>query len=163
MTTQDFTTTLLVDQTPAQAFNAINDVRGWWSEEIEGNTNQLNDVFNYHYADVHRCKIKITEFITDKKVVWSVLENYFKFTNDKTEWIGTKIVFDISEKDNKTQILFTHEGLVPGYECYTICRDAWTSYIQNSLRGLITTGKGKPNGIEKPQTENEKKLASGHN
>jgi hypothetical protein len=156
MATQDFTTTLLVDQTPEQVFNAINDVRGWWSEEIEGTTHQLNDVFNYHYEDVHRCKIKITELIPGKKVVWSVLENYFKFTNDKTEWIGTKIVFDISEKDDKTQIRFTHVGLVPEYECFTICRDAWTSYIQNSLRGLITTGKGKPNGKGKPQTEDEK-------
>jgi hypothetical protein len=31
----------MVDQTPEEVFNAINNPRGWWSEEIEGNTNKL--------------------------------------------------------------------------------------------------------------------------
>jgi hypothetical protein len=112
--------------------------------------------------DVHSCKMKLIEVIPRKKVVWLVLDNYFKFTKDKSEWIGTKIIFEIAEKDNKTQLQFTHQGLVPQYECYDICRDAWTSYIQNSLRSLISTGKGQPNAAGKPQTENEKKLSATH-
>jgi len=160
MTAQDFTTTILVDETPTAAFNAINNVREWWSEEIEGSTDKLNAEFNYHYEDVHRSKMKIIEMVPDKKVVWLVEDNYFKFTKDKTEWKGTKIVFHIDTKDGKTQIKFTHVGLVPAYECFTICRDAWTTYIQKSLRSLITTGKGQPNGKGKPQTENEQKMGS---
>jgi hypothetical protein len=158
MTISDFTTTLLVDQTPAAAFNAINNVRGWWSEEIEGSTDKLNDQFTYHYEDVHRCKMKLIEVVPGKKVVWLVLENYFKFTKDENEWKGNKIIFEITELEGKTQIQMTQAGLVPQYECFEICRDAWTNYIQNSLRSLITTGKGMPNGAGKPQTENEKKL-----
>ncbi|MEP7372065.1 MAG: SRPBCC domain-containing protein [Chitinophagaceae bacterium] len=162
MTTTDFTTTILVDQTPAQAFDTINNVRGWWSEEIEGSTDKLNAEFNYHYEDVHRCKMKIVEFIPNEKVVWLVLDNYFKFTKDKTEWKDTKIIFEITKHGNQTKIRMTHQGLVPEYECFGICRDAWTNYIHNSLRGLIATGRGKPNATGKPQTVNEKKLASGH-
>ena len=150
MSAQDFTTTLLVDETPKQAFDAINNVRGWWSEEIEGSTDTLNSEFDYHYEDVHRCKIKIVELVPNKKIVWSVLDNYFKFTKDKSEWKGTKIIFDIAKKENKTEMRFTHEGLVPAYECYEICRDAWTGYIQKSLRNLITAGKGQPNATGKP-------------
>ncbi len=162
MNTPDFSTTILVDQTPKEAFDAINNVRGWWSEEIEGNTATLNDEFTYHYEDVHNCKMKLVEVVPGKKVVWLVLDNYFKFTKDKTEWTGTKIIFDISEKDGKTQIRFTHQGLVPAYECFDICRDAWTNYIQHSLRNLITIGKGQPNGKGKPQTEDEKKIGATH-
>jgi len=161
MATADFTTTIVVDQTPEEVFNAINNPRGWWSEEIEGSTEKLNDEFNYHYKDAHISKMKLIEVIPNKKVVWLVLENYFKFTKDKTEWTGTKIIFEISEKDNKTQIRFTHQGLVPEYECYEICRDAWSNYIQNSLRSLISTGKGQPNSAGNPRTEEEKKLGSG--
>lgn len=162
MTTQDFTTAITIDQTPKEAFDAINNVRGWWSEEIEGNTDKLNDVFDYHYEDVHRCKMKLIEVIPDERIVWLVLENYFNFTEDKTEWTGTKIIFDIFQQDGKTGIRMTHLGLVPQYECYNICRDSWTNYIQNSLRNLITTGKGQPNATGKPRTENEKKLAAGN-
>ena len=160
MATTDFTTTLVVDQTPEEVFNAINNVRGWWSEEIEGSTDKLNAEFNYHYEDVHRCKMKIIEFVPNEKVGWLVLDNYFKFTKDESEWKDTKITFEISKQDNKTQLRFTHFGLVPQYECYEICRDAWTNYIQNSLRSLVTTGKGQPNGKDKPRTEFEKNLRS---
>jgi hypothetical protein len=144
----DFTKTLLVEHTPTEAFNAINNVRGWWSEEIEGNTDKLNEEFTYHYEDVHRCKIKVIELVPDEKVVWLVLDNYFNFTNDKNEWKGTKIIFEISQKDIKTEIRFTHQGLVPEYECYEVCRDAWSNYISHSLRKLITSGKGQPNPKE---------------
>jgi len=149
MTKSDFTTTILVDQTPKEAFDAINNVRGWWSEEIEGSTHKLNDEFNYHYKDVHSCKMKLIEFVADKKVVWLVMDNYFSFTKDKSEWKGTKILFEITEQHNKTQIRFTHQGLVSEYECFEICSNAWTDYIQNSLRNLITTGKGMPNSASK--------------
>ena len=159
MITTDFTTTFVVNQTPEEVFNAVTNVRGWWSEEIEGSTNKLNGEFKYHYEDVHRCKMKIIEFLPNERVVWLVLDNYFKFTNDKSEWNGNKIIFEITRTGNNTQLRFTQLGLIPDYECYTICRDAWTNYIQNSLRSLVITGKGQPNGKDKPQTENEKRLA----
>ncbi len=52
---------------------------------------------------------------------------------------------DIEKKGNQTQLTFTHLGLVPAYECYNICNDAWGNYIRSSLKGRIATGKGKPN------------------
>ena len=160
MTTTNYTTTISVDNSPIEAFNAINNVRGWWSEEIEGNTNELNDEWDYHYQDVHCCKMKITELIPGQKVEWQVMDNYFSFTQNKEEWVGNKIVFEINEKDNKTEINFTQIGLVPEYECYDICENAWNTYIQKSLFNLITTGKGEPNSKAQPKTEDEKALAS---
>lgn len=160
MSAADFTTTIAVDQSPEEVFNSVTNVRNWWSQEIEGNTAQLNDEFDYHFEDIHRCKVKLIEVIPNQKIVWLIEKNYFKFTEDKTEWTNTKPTFEISEKNGKTELRFTHFGLVPEYECFEICQDAWTNYIQNSLKKLITTGKGEPNAAGKPQTENEKKLSS---
>ncbi|WP_316839495.1 SRPBCC domain-containing protein [Pedobacter gandavensis] len=145
MSNHNFTTTILVEQTPAEAFEAITNVRGWWSQEIEGGTERLNDEFTYHYQDIHRCKMKLIEVVPEERVVWKVLENYFNFTEDAKEWTGNKISFEISIKDNQTEIKFTHWGLAPSYECYQICFESWTHYIQDSLYSLITTGKGQPN------------------
>jgi hypothetical protein len=158
MTQTDFSTTLVVGQTPEEAFKAITNAREWWSEEIEGNTSMLNDEFNYHFEDLHRCKIRLIEVVPNKKVVWHVLENDFKFTKDKTEWVDTKISFEISRKGDKTQVVFTHHGLVPEYDCYLACREGWTNYIQDSLASLIRIGKGKPNSTGNPKTETEKEL-----
>jgi hypothetical protein len=154
----DFTTSFLVDQTPEEVFNAVTNVRGWWSENIEGGTARLNDEFLYHYKDVHISKMKLIEVIPGKKVVWCVLDNYFKFTKDEHEWKGNKIVFDITEKDGKTQLRFTQVGLVPDYECFNVCKDAWSNYINNSLRNLVMTGKGQPNPKEEEVEFNEQLL-----
>lgn len=148
MQPSDFTTTLLVDQSPHEAFSAIKNMRAWWSEGIEGSTEKLNDIFHYHYEDVHSCSMKLVEIIPDQKLEWLVLDNYFNFTKDKSEWKGTKIRFDIARKGNKTEIVFTHIGLTPDYECYSACSDGWTNYIRKSLYNLITTGKGQPNPRE---------------
>ena len=155
MENQNFTVTILVDQSPKEVFNAITNVRGWWSEEIEGGTEKLNDEFTYHYKDIHVAKMKLIEVIPGKKVVWLVIDNHFNFTKDINEWKGNTIIFEIDQKDNKTQLKFTQVGLVPQYECYDICRDAWSNYIKNSLRNLITTGKGQPNPKNKEVEFNE--------
>jgi hypothetical protein len=143
MNNQNFTTTILVDQSPAEVFKAVNNPRAWWSEDINGNTDKLNDEWKYHFGDGHRSKMKTIEMIPGKKVVWLVEENYFKFTKDPSEWTGNKITFEISKQGDKTQLVFTQIGLVPSYECYNVCRDAWTGFIQKSLQSLITTGKGQ--------------------
>jgi hypothetical protein len=145
MKNQDLAVTLTVDQTPEEAFAAINNVRGWWSGEIEGGTDKLGDEFTYRYKDVHYSKQKITEFIPGKKVVWLVLDSYLGFIEDKSEWNGTKVTFEIARKGDTTEVRFTHMGLVPDHECYDACSNAWGTYIDGSLRSLIATGKGQPN------------------
>ncbi|WP_125720301.1 SRPBCC family protein [Flavobacterium ustbae] len=160
MNTQDFTTTILVNQSQEEVFKAIQNVRGWWSEEIEGKTANKGDEFKYHYEDVHRCKIKLIEVIPNQKIVWLIEENYFSFTKDDKEWTNTTAVFAISKENDKTKLTFTHVGLVPEYECFEVCKSGWTNYIQNSLKKLIETGKGEPNSTGKPQTEAERKLST---
>ena len=145
MKDQNYTATFTVDQTPKEVFAAITDVRGWWSGNIEGGTDKLGDEFTYRYEDVHYSKQKITELIPGKKLSWLVLDSYLSFVKDKTEWNGTKVIFDITKKGDKTEVRFTHVGLVPQYECYDACTDAWSGYIKGSLRNLITEGKGQPN------------------
>jgi hypothetical protein len=148
MKKQDFTTTFSVDQSPAEVFDAINNVRGWWSGEIDGSTDKLGAEFTYRYKDLHRTTQKITEFVPGKKVVWHVSDAQLNFAKNKTEWNGTDVVFEITKKGDKTELRFMHVGLVPTFECYGDCSGAWGFYVNESLRGLITTGKGQPNQTE---------------
>jgi len=143
-----YTVSFTVEQEPQAVFDAINDVRGWWSQAVQGDTDRLGAVFYHHYQDIHRCTLKIIEFVPGKKVTWHVLHNDFNFVTDKAEWNGTDVVFDIATQGDKTELRFTHAGLVPAYECYDVCSNAWGQYITGSLRKLITTGTGEPNPVE---------------
>ena len=139
MNDQNFSTAFSVDQTPEEAFAAINNVRGWWTGKpgVEGSTDKLGDEFTYRYEPHHYSKQKVTELVPGKKVVWLVLDSTLNFVGDKSEWKGTEITFEIARTGEKTEVRFTHFGLVPDHECYGACSNAWGSYINGSLRSLI--------------------------
>jgi len=113
--------------------------------KIAGDTDRLGAEFTYRVPGVHYCKMKITEFVPGRRVVWQVLESDLSYTKHRNEWDATRITFDISTRDGKTGIRFTHVGLVPAYECYNACSDAWGSLVTDSLGKLITTGRDQPN------------------
>jgi len=148
MNNQDFSTAFITGQTPAEVFDAICNVRGWWSEAIEGPTEKEGDCFLYHFKEVHISRIRLEQVVPGERIVWHVLDNHFNFIDDQEEWKDTRIIFEIRSVENGTELRFTHQGLTPQYECYEICNDAWTNYIRKSLYDLVRTGQGQPNPPE---------------
>ena len=149
MKTESYTISYTVDRSPQEVFDAINNVRGWWSGEIDGRTDKLGAEFTYRYQNLHRTTQKITELVRGKKVVWHIVDSHIDFVENKAEWNGTDVVFEIMKQGAKTELRFTHIGLMPAIECYAKCAGAWGFYINESLRNLITTGKGDPNEKER--------------
>ena len=144
MSDQSYTTSFSVDRTPDEVFDAITNARGWWSEEIEGDADRVGEEFTFRVKDIHYSKIRVTELVPGQTLVWRVLDNYMNFIDDQSEWKDTEIRFELSAQDGTTEVRFTHAGLVPQYECFDVCSNAWGFYIGDSLRSLVTTGEGKP-------------------
>jgi hypothetical protein len=141
MTSQDYSLAFAVDQTPQEAFEAINDVRSWWSGEIAGDTTQPGGEFSYRVAGVHYSRQRITESIPGKKVVWHVTEARLDSANEKEEWKGTDLVFEIERQGARTEVRFTHKGLASAFECYQQCSSAWGMLVNGNLRRRIVTGQ----------------------
>jgi uncharacterized protein YndB with AHSA1/START domain len=144
MSGQSFSTSFTVDRTPDQVLDAVTDVRGWWMTRIDGENRTVGDEFSFRVPGVHSCTMRVTELVPGERVVWQVVGNHMSFIEDQSEWLGTEIRFEVSATDGGTELRFTHDGLVPAYECFDICRNAWSFYVGQSLRRLAATGTGEP-------------------
>jgi hypothetical protein len=140
---------LEVGSSTKEVFNHINDIPKWWIRlaggsitEFEGESSKLNDEFILRHSDRHYSKHQLIEVIPDKKVVWLVTDSKLTWIKEnKQEWTGTKMVFEIIPKGEKTILVFTHEGLVPQLECYEHCVHFWDRVIKDWLFNFITGDK----------------------
>jgi hypothetical protein len=156
---KSITTTIAVNATPTEAFDAINNVSAWWGQ-ITGTTTAVGDEFVYLVPDIHYCGLRVAELTPGQTVEWVVTGSYLAPIADKQEWTGTAIRFDISEEDGRTQVTFTHRGVTPEVQCYEGCLTAWSNYIEGSLKNLIEAGVGEPNSVEPDSTEGDKVVAA---
>jgi len=143
MKAQNFTTTIVVDKGPEEAFRAINNVSGWWAKNFKGKAEKRGDKFTVDFGQTF-VDFEISELIPNKKIAWLVTDCNLHWISNKKEWNGTEVIFELVEKANSTQITFTHIGLTPGVECYEDCYAGWTGHITGSLVKLINEGKGMP-------------------
>ena len=161
MTHQFVTFTQTFDQTPEQVFAAVVDPRAWWGTGIQGGTAEAGDEFVYEVPGVHRSVMRLAEVVPNEKVVWRAVDNVITFTEDQKEWDGTEVHFDISpRRETGARLRFTHVGLEKDFECYDVCHKAWSFYVNTSLRQLITTGIGSPNGYGEEVSTIEARMQS---
>lgn len=142
MSKSDFTITLLSKKSPESIFQKILDVRSWWSgiysEKFSGSSEKINDVFTFEAGDgAHYTEQKLIELIPNEKIVWLVTQCNLSFIERNDEWVGTKLIFEITQNEENTEVKFTHQGLTNELDCYDNCAPAWTQYIQTKLFPLI--------------------------
>ncbi|MFI7211557.1 SRPBCC domain-containing protein [Micromonospora maritima] len=142
MDSQSYATSFTVNQSPDEVYAAIADVARWWTGKVVGLGSRVGDEFTYVYPDLHYSRQRVTNLVPGERVVWRVVDSKLAFVGDPSEWTGTDISFDIAEQGGQTIVRFAHEGLVPRFECYDNCSNAWSFFINGSLRRLITTGEG---------------------
>ncbi|MGC4021057.1 MAG: SRPBCC domain-containing protein [Cyclobacteriaceae bacterium] len=143
MTQKNYHKRIKVNDSVDEAMKKISQVNKWWAKKVKGKTEKLNDKFTVDFGKTF-VDFQISEFALNKKIVWKITDCNLDWIENKKEWNGTEVVFEISEKKNSTQIDFTHVGLVPDAECYKDCEVGWNEHIGESLVKFIEEGKGMP-------------------
>ena len=143
MKNQDYKKTFTSDVNSKKAFANIVDVSGWWTNSFKGSAMNSGDEFEVNFSATW-VKFKVVESIPYEKLTWLVTSCNLDWINNKTEWKGTKLLWEIFPGNGETEISMTHIGLIPAAECYKDCRKGWNFYIEKSLYRLLTENKGLP-------------------
>jgi hypothetical protein len=141
MKPRDYHKTFAANVTAKEAYDTIVNVADWWTNSFKGSAKNSGDTFGVTFGET-KVTFKVVEAVPYKKLVWEVTDCYLHWLKNKTEWTGTKVIWDISEEENGTRVEMTHLGLVPGIECYKDCEAGWNQYVGESLPKLIAAGKG---------------------
>jgi len=130
---------LLFINSPSQKiYSAITTKEGvanWWTEQTEIG-HRVGDINIFDFGDRYHNEMKISKLIPNKQVEWECLEG------DK-EWIGTKLIFEIEEKDKGSVLKFTHGNWREETDFFASCNYHW-GYYMRSLKLYCETGKGNP-------------------
>lgn len=142
----NYSKVMTFDASTDKVYDALTSkIPKWWTEQFEGTSNRQGENFTIRFGTNIFKTMKVTELSPGKKVVWNVIDSLIDLPelNNKSEWVGTKIEWVISQKENQTQLNLTHYGLTPQIECYTICEGGWEQFTY-SLSEFINTGIGRP-------------------
>lgn len=142
----NFKKTINLQATTDKVFDALtNSIPKWWTEMFEGISNEQGQTFTIRFGENIFKTMKVEELVTNKKVVWKVTASLIDIPDlkNKTEWIDTKIVWEIYTENSQTELHLIHYGLTPQIECYSICQDGWHNFTE-SLTKFINSGVGNP-------------------
>lgn len=143
---ENFNKAIILEATKDKVYDALtNTISKWWTEMFEGVSNEQGKSFTIRFGESVFKTMTTEELLHNKKVVWKVTDSLIDIPDlkNKTEWINTKIVWEIFSKNNQTELHLTHLGLTPQIECYNICESGWHNFT-DSLTEFINTGTGRP-------------------
>jgi uncharacterized protein YndB with AHSA1/START domain len=122
------------------ALSTVEGVAGWWTKETTGVSKSGESVeirfLSPSGKEIGSMKMSVMELDPNKKVHW-------RFTSGPAEWVGTDVIFNLSQDGDYTIVLFAHKNWQEAGEFTSHCSMKWATFML-SLKDLVETGKGKP-------------------
>lgn len=117
------------------ALTTIDGLAGWWTTETEGDP-RVGGIIHFRFGTLGFFKMKVLELSPARRVVWDVVDG-------PEEWIGTRVIFDLRQKDDFAIMLFKHAGWREPSEGMHHCSTKWATFLM-SLKAFVVTGQGMP-------------------
>ena len=99
-----------------RAFTTVEGLSAWWTTSTQGES-KVGAVLQFRFG-AGGFDMKVLELQPAKRVLWRVVDG-------PEEWIGTKISFELNQKDDWTIVLFKHEGWKEPVEFMHHCSTKW--------------------------------------
>ena len=122
------------------ALSTVEGIANWWTKETTGISKPGGKVkvrfLEKDGKEKGSMDFELVELTPNKKVQW-------RFTAGPEEWLGTDVVFDLSQDGEYTIVLFSHNNWRELVEFTYHCSMKWAIFMM-SLKELIEKGEGKP-------------------
>lgn len=123
-----------------EALSTVEGIANWWTKDTTGVSKHGGNV-NVRFLtpegkEIGSMDFEVVELEPNKKVNW-------RFTTGPEEWIGTDVIFDLSQDGDYTIVLFNHKNWRELVEFTYHCSMKWAIFML-SLKELLENGKGKP-------------------
>src|SRR6185503_16576746 len=122
------------------ALSTVEGVAGWWTKDTTGVSKPGGTIevrfLSLSGKEIGSMKMEVMELDPSKKVHW-------RFTSGPAEWVGTDVIFNLSQDGDYTIVLFGHKNWREAGEFTSHCSMKWATFLL-SLKDLVETGKGKP-------------------
>ncbi len=123
-----------------QVYSAIATKEGlsdWWTRDgVHGQSAEGSTIEFYFGQPEPAAVMEVTRLDNEGEVSWSCVKG-------SDEWVGTKLSFSLTSKDDETVVLFTHADWQDPSEFMAHCSARW-AYFLLSMKSLVETGKGTP-------------------
>ena len=146
---KDYQKSFSVNKPVSEVYTAITQhIADWWSNDLTGASAQPGDSFNIAFNNTRKT-FQIAEAIPNDRVVWKCVKAHIDMASlsNKSEWVGTTLIWTFTPNGHVTTLNFLHEGLNQSFECYDVCESGW-DYFLTSLQVYLETGKGTPHLIK---------------
>lgn len=144
---KDYQKSVLIAGNRLGVFKAITErIDEWWGT-VDRQPSAEGVAFKVSFGEAF-WRFKVIDFQRGSRISWECITSnqmHAGLMGIKEEWLGTKLHWELSEQtDGMTTLSFTHEGLVPDFNCYEVCSDAWGFFVGMSLKELVEQGAGQP-------------------
>lgn len=100
---------------------------------VKAETGFINE---FDFDEEEPTRMKILELEENKRIRWECVQ-----PND--EWLGTEVIFELSEQQGTTKILLTHAKWAAHTEYFRWCNYNWAMFLY-SLKSYCEAEQGMP-------------------
>ena len=122
------------------ALSTVEGLAGWWTTHTTG-VSAVGETIHFEFLaqDGERLGgmgMHVLALLPDMQVSW-------RCTEGPEEWLGTDIVFNLSQEGDYSIVRFSHENWREAVEFTAHCSTKWAVFLL-SLKALVETGAGRP-------------------
>lgn len=127
---------LTTNCSPKELFDALTTEEGigsWWDQPNKVQENG-NTFLEFRPGEDHGVlKMHVLEQSPNSSVMWQCISTH-PSSSPASAWTGTKLSFQISEKNEKTTLNFIHSGWDENSRFYAFCNYQWGKALQSLER-----------------------------